>query len=146
MAEAKNASTSKTKATPDVVELPVEVATAEPADPNAVVGVQQDYEEGENPSNKGISGTYPKGDDILVRKADGQVWPADNADAFPAQDELDAKAADVASKEGHGVDSPDLIPPAAGTGTNASVEGTASDPASAPRVADLQAARDQANG
>ena len=139
MAEAKNASTSKTK-TPDVVEVP-EVETAEPADPNAVVGTQQDYAEGENPSNKGMSGTYPKGDDILVRKADGQVWPADNADAFPAQSEGDAQAADVASKEGHGADAPELIPPASGAGSNASVEGTGSDPASAPTVKDLQATR-----
>jgi len=141
MAEAKNKTTSaSTSASKDSVTVP-EVATDEPADKNTVVGVQQDYPDEANPSNKGISGTYPKGDDKLVRKADGQVWPADNKDAFPTQDEFDAKEADAASKENVGADAPDLIPPAAGTGTNASVAGTGSDPASGPTVKDLQATR-----
>ena len=131
---------AKNKPTKDSVKMPeVEVADA---DPNTMVGMQQNYAEGENPSDKGISGTYPAGDEKLVRKADGQVWPADNADAFPAQPELDAEAADKASRQGHGADAPELIPPAAGQETNATVPGTSTDPAAAMTVSDLQAARD----
>lgn len=106
-----------------------------------VLGEQQDYQEGVNPSDKGVSGTYPQGDDKLVTKADGQVWPADNRDAFKAQDPADAQAADQAAREHRGADSPDLIPPAAGQVTNSTVPGTATDPESAPTVKDLQATR-----
>lgn len=137
MASEKGKTTSKTTTE---VQLPEAVETAD-VDPNTVVGAQQNYGEGENPSDKGISGTYPAGDGKLVQKADGQVWPADNPDAFPTQDETDAKAADRASKHMMGADAPELIPPAAGQETNATVAGTSTDPAAAMTVSDLQAAR-----
>lgn len=137
MTDAKKATTAKL-----VTEVQVPQVETADADPNTVVGAQQNYAEGENPSDKGASGTYPAGDERLVRKADGQVWPADNADAFPAQPDLDAEAADKASRQGHGVDAPELIPPAAGRETNATVPGTSTDPNAAMTVADLKAARD----
>jgi hypothetical protein len=83
MTEQKKSSTSAPSNPPKgTVNVPqVETADAD-VDPNTVLGAQQNYAEGENPSDKGISGTYPAGDERLVRKADGQVWPADNRDAF----------------------------------------------------------------
>lgn len=97
-----------------------------------VLGEQQNYEPGDNPSDKGASGTYPQGDAPLVRNAAGQVWPADNRDAFPEQDEKRVKAAERAAKEGHGADAPELIPPA---------QGVVADGTEGPTVADLQATR-----
>lgn len=97
-----------------------------------VLGEQQNYEPGDNPSDKGVSGTYPQGDAPLVRNAAGQVWPADNRDAFPEQDERTVKAAERAAKEGHGADAPELIPPA---------QGVIADGTEGPTVADLQATR-----
>lgn len=132
---------SKTKPTKDTVAVP-QVETTD-ADPNVMVGAQQNYAEGENPSDKGTSGTYPAGEGKLVRKADGQVWPADNVDAFPTQAPRDAEDADKASRQMTGADAPELIPPAAGQDTNASVAGTSTDPASAMTVKDLQAAREE---
>ena len=135
MTDAKSKSTPKTETK---VARPTEVETA---DAGPVVGEQQDYPEGHNPSDKGASGTYPQGDSHLVTKADGQVWPADNRDAFKAQDPADAEAADREAREKRGADAPELIPPAAGSVTNSTVPGTGSDPESAPTVADLQATR-----
>jgi hypothetical protein len=142
MTEQKKSSTSAPSNPPKgTVNVPqVETADAD-VDPNTVLGAQQNYAEGENPSDKGISGTYPAGDERLVRKADGQVWPADNRDAFHEQSERDARDADRASRQMAGADAPELIAPAANASTNSSVPGTSTDPDAAMTTSDLQAAR-----
>ena len=133
---------SKGKAAKDSVKVPdVETPEGDPRNRGPVVGEQQDYPEGQNPSDKGVSGTYPQGNERLVTKADGQVWPADNRDAFKPQDPTDAEAADEEAREKRGADAPELIPPAAGSVTNSSVPGTSSHPDGGPTVADLQATR-----